>query len=196
MIENHIVRARSSAEIETLACDWRRSLAIEDQWAPNLLEIFNSKLPSLFPGFQLVCQPDEILGTADAFTRHPRIFVRQSVVDQPRNWKGRARFTLCHELGHLLLHPEAPSPRMATRNKPAPIDDFRKSAEWQANKFAAFFLMPEFIVRQFASAEEVSEHCKVSIEAARNRFKEVGHFKPPLSPIFLNFLDEWKKKYK
>jgi len=195
MIENLIVESRALREIEVLAYDWRRSLMVEDQWAPDLIDILEQKLPGLFPGFEFVCQSDAFLGGANAFTRHPRIFARASVREGVRNWNGRDRFTLAHELGHLFMHPEAPAPRMVLKNRAAPIDDLRKSAEWQANKFATFFLMPEHIVRQFSSAEELAEHCRVSLEAARNRFKEVGHFKPPLSPTFNALLDEWKKKY-
>ncbi len=195
MIENFIVERRSAGEIECLAYDWRRTLDIQDQWAPDLLDILQNKLPNLFPGFEFVPQSSEQLPHAEAFTRHPRIFARTTVIEGARAWNGRDRFTLSHELGHLFMHPDAPSPRMVAGNRAAPIDDFRRSAEWQASKFASFFLLPEYIVRQFSSAEELAKHCKTSYEAASHRFKQVGHFKEPLSPTFVAFLNDWKKKH-
>jgi hypothetical protein len=52
-----------------------------------------------------------------------------------------------------------------------------ESAEWQARKFAAFFLLPEHIVRQFSSPRELSDCCHVSQQAAEIRFAEVAHVK-------------------
>jgi Zn-dependent peptidase ImmA (M78 family) len=93
------------------------------------------------------------------------------------------------------MHPETPLPRMVAGNRPAPIKEYNRSAEWQATKFAVFFLMPEHIVRQFASPEELSAHCKVSLETATYRFRDVAHFKPPLPPSVIALMEEWKKKY-
>jgi Zn-dependent peptidase ImmA (M78 family) len=195
MRENFIVERRTAAEIDCLALEWRETFGVQDKWAPDLVQIFEKQLPDKLPGFEFVRQPDSRLGRAEAFTRHPRIFVRQSLYEQLLQWDGRARLTVAHELGHLVMHPDTPLPRMVLGNRPAPIDEYNRSAEWQATKFAVFFLMPEHIVREFALAEELAEHCKVSLAAAQNRFKEVGHFKPPLTPSFLAFWADWKKKY-
>jgi len=195
MRENSVVTRRTANEIDCLAFDWREAFGVQDCWAPDLINIFERQLPDKLPGFEFVRQADAMLGNAEAFTRHPRIFVRESLYQDVLKWSGRARFTLAHELGHLVMHPEAPLPRMVATNRPAPIDEYNRAGEWQANKFATFFLMPEHIVRQFASPEEMAEHCKVSLEAARHRFKEVGHFKPPLPPSVVALLAEWTKKY-
>jgi hypothetical protein len=194
MQENFIVPRRTGEEIKALAFDWRHTFGIQDQWAVDLIGVFN-QLTERLPGFELVRQSDELLGHADAFTRHPRIFVRETVYQGVLNWDGRKRFTLAHELGHLLMHPETPLPRIALGNRPAPVDEYNRSAEWQANKFATYFLMPDHIVRQFASPAELAEHCKVSSPTAGYRFKEVGHFKEPLTETFLAFLEDWKRKY-
>ena len=57
------------------------------------------------------------------------------------------RFTLAHEIGHLILH------RPMSQHRDRPVDrtrDFapRTRKEWEADKFATFFLMPEQLLRE------------------------------------------------
>lgn len=58
----------------------------------------------------------------------------------------KKRFTIAHELGHLLLHPDL------VMHRDRPLDDYSKAnnsadpIEKQANLFAAFFLMPAKLV--------------------------------------------------
>lgn len=61
----------------------------------------------------------------------------------------RIRFTIAHELGHLVLHPDYIQNLNAvsiadwmSKIKNFPQDDYAQ-AEWQANMFAGFLLMPE-----------------------------------------------------
>ena len=49
------------------------------------------------------------------------------------------------------------------------------SAEKQADKFAAAFLMPEWLVHEFGSAEELRDACKVSMKAAQIRYEIYGN---------------------
>lgn len=94
----------------------------------------------------------------------------------------RDRFTVAHELGHYLLHfpmltKSDPSARMkATRW----VDDSNKElirTEWEANWFAAGFLMPkdEFKGKLTGSdIASVSEYFGVSEAAAKVRAKSFG----------------------
>lgn len=59
----------------------------------------------------------------------------------------RDRFTIAHELGHLMLHfpliaREQPGVVMAATRWVDESDEDQKRAEWEANWFAAGFLMP------------------------------------------------------
>lgn len=59
----------------------------------------------------------------------------------------RDRFTIAHELGHFFLHFPAiraanPNAIMAATRKVNHLDESQKRAEWEANWFAASFLMP------------------------------------------------------
>ena len=87
------------------------------------------------------------------------IRIRQSVYEGAIHGNPRDRFTLCHELGHWLLHqPESVS--LARGNVPAYCDP-----EWQANTFAAELLIPYNLVKGM-SIEEIIEQCCVSYSCA------------------------------
>lgn len=104
----------------------------------------------------------------------PHIAVRGSVYALAHRQDGRSRMTFAHELGHLVMHPGAAKLRSeSTRKLTTPIRIF-ESAEWQARKFAALFLIPDHIAIQFSSAEQLADCCKVSNQAAQIRFKETA----------------------
>ncbi|MCK1393384.1 ImmA/IrrE family metallo-endopeptidase [Bradyrhizobium sp. 1] len=97
----------------------------------------------------------------------------------------RYRFTIAHELGHLFLHFPMVSERdpnagmIATRwvddNDTEPL----KRAEWEANWFAAAFLMPSAPFRSMLAAfggniASVATRFGVSVQAAEIRAKTLG----------------------
>jgi Zn-dependent peptidase ImmA (M78 family) len=131
------------------------------------------------------------MGDAEAYTEFnpPLIAVRNSVYSLARRRDGRARMTFAHELAHLVMHPGAAKLRIESGNKTrVKIRPF-ESAEWQARKFAAYFLLPSHIVVQFGSIRELAENCHVSLQAAEIRFKEVGHIRQ-LAPACIDDLIE------
>ena len=99
---------------------------------------------------------------------------------------GRRRFTVAHEIGHIVLHLPA---LMAQANHQiplfavpqAPIQDDR--LEFQANYFAAALLMPRAPLRtafgertargEYVRAEEVAHYFGVSVQAATFRMKQL-----------------------
>src|SRR5436305_14586074 len=94
--------------------------------------------------------------------------------------------TLAHELGHLVMHPGA----VKLRSEAAIKSETRafESAEWQAKKFAALFLIPTHIARLFDSPSELAENCQVSAQAARIRFDETSNMRPK-KPLDLGVAD-------
>lgn len=94
----------------------------------------------------------------------------------------RDRFTIAHELGHLFLH----FPKIIKNNKDAIMratrrvnlhDKEKERAEWEANWFAAEFLMPESIFREKydkGSISHVQQAFDVSESAAKVRAKSLG----------------------
>lgn len=82
----------------------------------------------------------------------------------------RNNFTIAHEIGHYLLHAHLPEKThvFATRNG-------SELVEWEANWFAANFLMPSQIIKEkgLTSIQSVAEYFNVSTSAANIRLKNL-----------------------
>jgi Zn-dependent peptidase ImmA (M78 family) len=93
----------------------------------------------------------------------------------------RDRFTIAHELGHLLLHlPKVlkakPDAVMRATRHVDNSDERQRRAEWEANWFAAAFLMPaaEFQIQYNKGVENAQRTFKVSSAAVEARAKSLG----------------------
>lgn len=94
----------------------------------------------------------------------------------------RDRFTIAHELGHLLLHlgplkKADPDAVMRATRWVDEDDAGQRRAEWEANWFAAGFLMPSNEFKEIFEAQGlggVQSHFGVSGSAAQVRAKSLG----------------------
>lgn len=111
--------------------------------------------------------------------RSPRSFtIYLSTMTSP----ARDRFTISHELGHLFLHyprvaREYPGAIMVATRWVDDADPDQQRAEWEANWFAAAFLMPERAFRAALitnSIQDTAELFGVSARAAEVRAKSLG----------------------
>ncbi|WP_267424919.1 ImmA/IrrE family metallo-endopeptidase [Methylobacterium sp. GC_Met_2] len=95
----------------------------------------------------------------------------------------RDRFTIAHELGHYFLHfplvrKRHPGKMMVATRWVDETDAIQRRAEWEANWFAAAFLMPADAFRQAATlcdndVSELSAKFGVSLHAAKIRLRTV-----------------------
>ena len=110
------------------------------------------------------------------------------IIVSPFQDEKRERFTIAHELGHLFLH-------MGYRTNNELWEKHENNIyhrignsekEYQANEFAAAFLMPatEYLAVLIKVAEgnmvdtsKIAEYFNVSIEAAANRGKFLGYLR-------------------
>jgi formiminotetrahydrofolate cyclodeaminase/Zn-dependent peptidase ImmA (M78 family) len=94
-------------------------------------------------------------------------------IDQPAKvvWiseqfpKETQNFTTAHELGHYLLHTQS----VLHRDRPLDglrILDPRDSEEWQADKFATYFLMPSKLVKETFARLFLTEQFRITEETA------------------------------
>ncbi len=114
--------------------------------------------------------------------------------DEARRSPGRRRFTIAHEIGHLLLH--VPTSREAFYDRPAdiqeidegPPDEQLPDLSWrerEANAFARELLMPETLVNEQAHATgfnlpALAGRFEVSVPAMRLRLRLLKLL-PPLA---------------
>lgn len=80
----------------------------------------------------------------------------------------RIRFTIGHELGHIVLGHVQPGEHTSQNREPQPGDS---ATEQAANRFAADLLAPACVLwgLDLHRAEDIAEVCKISIRAARFR---------------------------
>jgi Zn-dependent peptidase ImmA (M78 family) len=102
----------------------------------------------------------------------------------------RQRFTIAHEIGHLLMHPDDAfhldkSPPIRCRDERSSTRD--DEAEVEANQFAAELLMPEHMVRHEVlpwigksaedAAEDLAQRFEVSVQAITIRLTTLGYLR-------------------
>lgn len=104
---------------------------------------------------------------------------------EARQWEGRKRFTICHELGHYVIHQGSLEPTVFCRRievvdegEPGPGDDPRAELEREADAFAAALLMPAALVaeRRAALDDDLAALCAefgASEKAMRYRLQAV-----------------------
>lgn len=128
-----------------------------------------------------------VIEHSDPFEEGPpeSIFVRArgdfTVLISSLTSPDRDRFTIAHELGHYILH----FPKVQDRYPNEPMkatrwvdesDETQRRAEWEANWFAAGFLMPEAEFRSVfqGNLDAVAKHFGVSRSAAGVRANSLG----------------------
>lgn len=168
---------RSDDEIEREAHICRMKAGNPDEFAPDILNLIHSlaSRDHRFAKLKIEVRRDSELPDAEAraFVQDQIIEIRESVFEQAKKHVPRARMTVAHELGHVVLnHVGTPKYRKTTAIKPANVAPHR-SEERQANVFAAALLMPRAFVISCTCPEDVSERMAVSLEAARIRYSSV-----------------------
>jgi len=181
------VPGRSRADISSRADVLRQHLKLlsgERVDAFPVVDYVEFILPQVFEDFVLEIVEDKEMPGMEGATWPDRMRMQlpRSVYERAAANDGRSRFTMSHELGHLLLHRGIPFAREMRssefgESKVSDIATFECS-EWQANEFAAALLMPASLVRECPSVRDVMERFSVSKAAAEARLKVLKMVKP------------------
>lgn len=121
-------------------------------------------LSTLDPAYEFYIVFDDELSDAYAKTipDYGVMTIRESTYEGSARNNPRDRFTLCHELGHYLLHRAKNISYMRSDRELKKFMD----PEWQANTFAAELLVPEEVAKNF-SVPEIARICGVSYSVAQ-----------------------------
>lgn len=163
----------SIPRIRDVANDVRKSLGLGLKKI-DMVKFVEFVLPQALPGFYYEILPKEKMGGDEART-YPdklRMEIREDVYLEAIDGDRRAPFTLAHELGHLILHSGISEQLSFARNETE--HKVFEDSEWQADTFAAEFLMPFDAAIKCKNAEEISEKFGVSLTAAEVRFKKIN----------------------
>ncbi|MDC7289575.1 ImmA/IrrE family metallo-endopeptidase [Blautia schinkii] len=151
----------SRKKIGAFAYELRRMMKFENTPFFPIVHFIEWVLANPESGMDFEIVPEDEMsdtyGTTN--TGKNKMIIREDVYNRAVQGNPRDRFTLCHELGHYLLHqPENIS--YARGDIPA----FR-NPEWQANTFAAELMAPGYLIQNM-SVSEIVEKCGVSRQAA------------------------------
>jgi IrrE N-terminal-like domain len=140
-------------------------------WVP--LDRVIELLPSFLPGFVCeICEPHEMGGDHGQTDPDKQVIrIREDVYEQMCHGQGRDRFTVAHELGHLMLH-QGQRAIVYSRSGGASTAPIYQNSEWQADTFASAFLIDEVHLSTCQSVEDVQAAFGVSRPAAEARFRK------------------------
>ncbi len=166
-----LVTPMSTKMLREYADIFRRSLKPKTDKFPVLL-FLEIILPQLFENYSFHPMSKDVMGENHGLT-YPgkgKILIRDDVYEGAIQDNGRDRFTIMHEIAHLLLHSNIPASYARTTSEGHPC---YMDAEWQADSLAAEMLMPADIVLDCSSAQELSLRCGVSNQAAETRMRKI-----------------------
>lgn len=167
----HFVVPRSRKQIEAIAGAMRIYLGVTEGARIALQPILEFALDDLVEGAYFKIANDSELGGAEGMTdgQHPVITLSASTYMCLQRSDCRARMTVAHEIGHLLLHSG-----QKVYHFEEPMNDNRFDPEWQADEFAAALLMPKLPFMRIKTVHQAMEAFGVSRAAAIRRAWVVG----------------------
>lgn len=165
-----IVPPKSADDIALIANAVREALNLTAIPYFPVVKVFEY-LPHLVDGADF-----EVLAAEEMGDDHGRTYpdqslirIREDVYEGAYSGQPRDRFTMCHELGHLIMHKSVALSRIDPANPPK----IYFNSEWQADKFASYLLMPKHLLRNYLSVDQVVKEFGVSWEAAMARKQEM-----------------------
>ncbi len=96
--------------------------------------------------------------------------IREDVYEKAVKGDGRARFTILHEIGHLLLHDDE-NVALCRVSAGKKIKTY-ENPEWQADVFAGELLMAAHLIKDM-SVDEIFEKCGSSYAAAQCQYNQI-----------------------
>lgn len=161
-----VVPARNRQNIRKYTYQLRCALGLKDTEFFPIMEVLELVIPTIIPDFQVVPVEDESLRgrMAEMLPGECAIKVKQSVYDAACLGHKWARMVMAHELGHFLLHRDAPL-SFAYIEKGQRLPD-EVNPERQADIFAAELLAPVHLIKGY-NEYQISKHFGVSKASAK-----------------------------
>jgi hypothetical protein len=165
----------SRPNIRRFATDVRGALGYANLPYIEIEPVLDFVLPRALPGFAYGVGTMKEMGNNHglAFPDRSFILLREDVFERACNGEGRDRMTVCHEIGHVLLH--APDRIVMRRAEGSPKTYC--DPEWQAKSFAGELLVAHTMIKQFPTPLEAALAFGVSLDAAElqlRKFREDG----------------------
>lgn len=160
---DHIVTPRSMKDIRLIVNAIKKRCGFYDYIQFPVMFFWEQIIPEIFENYRFLYVEDDELKVLEAYTDHnlKLVKVKISVYLNALNGSSKDLFTIAHEIGHLFLH-DGEAIIFARTNERFPA---YKSAEWQANYFAAEMLMGSHLIVDMP-IDEIMKKCNVSKKSA------------------------------
>ena len=166
------VQPLSSAKIRGLTTQIRTVLQVRPEKLFPVMTFFELAMPKAMPEFSWMIAEEPLPGGMEACAYpdgcedHPGgpfIVLSSRVYEAAHRGDGRARHTVLHECGHILLHQQ-----VAVHHRGPIGAELRpyENSEWQASTFAGELLMPPESFLQHSGLVEFCQCMGVSHQAA------------------------------
>jgi hypothetical protein len=178
MRRDHHVRFRCEEEIARFATEWRRAGNVANLANFDIVTFVEKILSRKYTRkgqlqivfFDIIQDQDPAFVTFRPLTLH----IDAEIWKLARWGDPEARFIIAHEIGHIILHDHEAKPFSNDPSLNIAFDRSEHSAEWQANTFAGYFLLPDQIVRAFGDVDQLIASCGVPRKLAEDRLSSVA----------------------
>lgn len=128
----------SRRDLRSYAGAVRQHLGLAEVVKLPIIEVLEHRLPRVMSEFVYDFASKAMMGNTHGIASPDRkhILIREDVYEGASDGNGRDRFTIAHEIGHLLLHQKDNLVLRRGDGRPPTFCD----PEWQADVFAAEFL--------------------------------------------------------
>lgn len=157
------VEPMSRKSIRELVKQFRVIFQVENVLYFPIVQFIEWVLPEIGLNYEYVSVQEMGDAYGVTHTRKGIMKIREDVYERAIQGNPRDRFTLCHELGHFLMHsPDRVD--FARGDVPSYMDP-----EWQANAFAGELMAPYSLVKDM-SVVEIADKCGMSLMAAQVQY--------------------------
>lgn len=158
-MSNYMARPMSRLIIRNFANMIKEEFDYEREEYFDILTFVEIVLVRLYPDFEMHIVPDKEMPREEAYVNinTHALFIKESVYEGAMAGNKVDRYTIAHEVGHMLMHDK--SEIKFARNK---YINTCMDPEWQANTFAAELLCPIGEKLLNGTVEELSNYYGVS----------------------------------
>ena len=150
----------------------RKMTGTEDLVFFPIVKFLELVLPQLVDGFYYeICTKGEMPNKCgETFPAENKICIREDIYEKALNDEPFARFSIAHEIGHLLLN-DVDSISLCRLEHGEKLRAF-EDPEWQADCFGGELLAPSYLIGDY-SIEEISEKNGVTKRAAKVQLSKI-----------------------
>lgn len=162
MNRGHKVKPKSIVIIRKVAQSIKDLFGIKDEYVPIVLLIELLHERGMLE-LEIQQQTEMLSDYGLSYPQRNKIIIREDVYNSAVADNGFSRFTLAHELGHLILHKQE---FVLARNKHGGEHKVYEDSEWQADKFAQELLIDSRKVKAHYGVDDIKKKFVVSHKAA------------------------------